>query len=89
MYVFKTSTKSEGVGIQSEKTVHVFTTHFHKQLLVIVCRTKSITSTCFSYMLLLRLQRSVRLPEMYEHNVQQNEQPQSMFFIITHTMIMN
>lgn len=34
-------------------------------------------------MLLLRLRRSMRLTEMYEHNVQQYEQPRSTFFIIT------
>lgn len=47
-------------------------------------RTHRITSTRFSYVVLLRLRRSMRLTEMYGHTVQQNEQPRSKFFIITH-----
>lgn len=44
----------------------------------------SIASTCLSRLLLLWLWWSVKLTEMYENNVQQNEQPHHTFFIITH-----
>lgn len=55
-----------------------------EQLVTVPAHTQSIVSTRFSYALLLRLRRSMKLTEMYEHNARQNEQPRRTFFIITH-----
>lgn len=50
-------------------------------VVIVPAHTQAI---CAYLPLLLRLERSMRLTEMYEHNVRRNEQPHRTFFIITH-----
>ena len=59
---------------KSDLLTEVFTVRAH---------TWSVLSPRVSY-LLRRSRQSMKLTEMYEHNVQQNEQAHRTFFIITH-----